>query len=208
MTSVLKPNQQQEFGLIVVSAPSGAGKSTLCTRLLSELKNRLSLSISTTSRAPRGQEQHGKEYFFVNRDAFLSLIDAGAFAEWALVHGNYYGTAKQTLQDFWAASRHVLLEIDVQGAETLRRLYPHRCLTLFVAPPSMEELERRLRGRGTETEEAIQKRLQGARAEMARQSEFDQVIVNDELEVAFAQLKGLVIDFMDRMEGGRWPKQS
>ncbi len=194
------------FGLIVVSAPSGAGKSSLCARLLSSLPERVALSISTTSRNPRGSEEHGKEYFFVTPGEFQSGIQRKDFAEWALVHGNYYGTSKSTLRTFWARQKHVLLDIDVQGAETLRRTYPDRCLTVFIAPPSIEVLEERLRGRGTESEEAVQKRMKNAVWELAQQERFDLVIVNDDFENAYGELEGAAIRFMDELERGTWRK--
>jgi guanylate kinase len=196
-----------QYGLMVVSAPSGAGKSTLCTQLLRELPHRIELSISSTSRAPRGTEQHGKEYYFLPKDDFMEQINAGEFAEWALVHGNYYGTSKKSLEKFWGARRHVLLDIDVQGAASLRQQYPERTLTVFIAPPSLEELEKRLRGRGTDSEEAIQKRMKNAQDELARQGEFDLVIINDVYAEAYERLKTATIDFMDRMERGSWQKR-
>ena len=185
-----------DFGLIVISAPSGTGKSTLCTRLLHEKKDVLGLSISTTSRCPRGTELHGKEYFFISQDEFKKKIDEDAFAEWALVHGNYYGTEKKTLENFWREGRHVLLDIDVQGAAKLRQVYATKTLSIFLAPPNLQELERRLRGRGTETEEAIQKRMKNAEVELKRQNEFDQVIVNDDLELSYARLKDALHEFI------------
>lgn len=203
----MNPGQSSHYGLMVVSAPSGAGKSTLCTQLLRELPDRLALSISSTSRAPRGSEQHGKEYYFLQKEDFTQQINAGEYAEWALVHGNYYGTSKKTLQDFWSSGRHVLLDIDVQGAASLRALYPERIFTVFIAPPSLEELERRLRGRGTDSEEAIRKRMQNARDELARQGEFDLLLVNDVYAEAYQRLKEATVDFMDRMEAGRWQKR-
>ncbi len=196
-----------QYGLIVVSAPSGAGKSTLCTRLLSDLESRLSLSISTTSRKPRGQEVHGKEYFFVSADEFKAKIDRGEFAEWALVHGNYYGTEKKTLQGFWGNNKHVLLDIDVQGADSLKALFPSSCVTIFIAPPSMDELERRLRGRGTETEDAVQKRMKNAAQEMSRQPDFDITLVNDQLDQTYLKLVDATTRFMDELEGGTWQKR-
>jgi guanylate kinase len=196
------------FGLIVVSAPSGAGKSSLCSRLLQDHSARLSLSISTTSRAPRGQEVHGKEYFFASPEEFQSRIHQNDFAEWALVHGNYYGTSKSTLRTFWSQRKHVLLDIDVQGTETLRNGYPDRCFTVFIAPPSLEVLEKRLRGRGTETEEAIQKRMKNALSEMAQKDHFDLVIVNDDFESAYHHLENAVIHFMDELERGSWQKRT
>lgn len=136
----------------------------------------------------------------------MESVDAGDFAEWALVHGNYYGTMKSTLNQFWNSKRHVLLDIDVQGADSLRSQYPDRSFTVFIAPPSMEELERRLRGRGTESEETVKKRMKNAQDELRRQGEFDLVIVNDVFEDAYRQFKSACIDFMDRLEGGRWQK--
>ncbi len=194
------------YGLIVISAPSGAGKSTLCGKLLEDFPSRLALSISTTSRAPRGQEQHGKEYFFTDPQDFQSRIGADEFAEWALVHGNYYGTQKATLERFWSSGRHVLLDIDVQGAASLKQLYGDRCFTVFIAPPGMEELERRLRGRGTDSEETIQKRMANAAGEMARQGEFDRIIVNEDFARARAELDQAVREFMDGQESGKWQK--
>lgn len=177
--------------LIVISAPSGAGKTTLCKRLLEDFRG-LRLSISTTTRPLRGQEQHGRDYFFVDRPAFENEIQAGTFAEWALVHGNYYGTSRRTLESFFAAGLSVLLDIDVQGAASLKRAYGDRCATIFVAPPSLEVLEARLRSRGTDPEESIQRRMRNSRNEMARAGEFDHQIVNDDLDGTYARLKGLI----------------
>jgi len=192
----------RKFGLMVIAAPSGAGKSTLCSHLFRNHPARLALSVSSTSRAPRGSEKHGQEYFFLDSESFQKKIDQGEFAEWALVHGNYYGTSKKMLEDFWAQGKHVLLDIDVQGAESLRKTYPDRCFTVFIAPPSMEELERRLRGRGTETEEAIQRRLANATEEMKHQPKFDLVLVNDDIDRTFRELEEAAVRFMERLEHG------
>jgi guanylate kinase len=194
------------YGIIIIAAPSGTGKSTLCHRLLQEEGSAIRLSISTTSRLPRGQEKHGTEYFFVSEEEFKQKISKNEFAEWALVHGNYYGTEKKTLEDFWANRAHVLLDIDVQGAETLRQAYPHRILTVFLLPPSLEELERRLRGRGTESEASIQKRLLNAKTELGRRHEFNSVIVNKELDQAYLELKTVITQFTKDLESGTWQK--
>ena len=203
----MKDSSKSQFGLIVVSAPSGAGKSSLCARLLQDLSARLALSISATSRAPRGQEKDGKEYYFLERDDFRQKVKKGEFAEWAEVHGNFYGTLKQAIESFWLAKKHVLLDIDVQGAHSLRQAYSDRCFTVFIAPPSIAELEKRLRGRKTETEEAIQKRMKNAEVEMKRHPEFDLVLINDDFEATYRQLNISVIDGMDKLEAGTWQKR-
>lgn len=177
--------------LIVISAPSGAGKTTLCQRLLQDFPE-LILSISSTTRAPRGSEKHGVEYFFLSRTDFEQEIQAGRFAEWALVHGNYYGTSKSIIEQAFSAGRSVLLDIDVQGAKSLRKTYPHCSSLVFISPPDLETLEKRLRSRGTDSDEVIQKRLQNSRIELAKAAIFDHRIVNDDLERAYSQLKELV----------------
>jgi guanylate kinase len=178
--------------LIVISAPSGAGKTTLCQRLLRDLPDQLRLSISTTTRAPRGTERHGVEYFFVTREEFEREARAGRFAEWALVHGNYYGTSKRVIEDSFAQGRSVLLDIDVQGSASLRQAYPDRCYTIFIAPPSLQTLEQRLRARKTDSDETIAKRVRNAAEEMRRMPEFHQVVINDQLEAAYAELYAIV----------------
>jgi len=194
------------FGLIVVSAPSGTGKSTLCKRLLQEKKDAIQLSISTTTRKPRGQEKDGVDYFFVTNEVFQKKISDGEFAEWATVHGNFYGTERKSLESFWAKKKHVLLDIDVQGADSLKEAYPDRILSIFLSPPSLDELERRLRARGTESEEAIQTRLKNARAELDRKHDFDLILVNEELDRAYAELKNAVMRFTKELETGQWRK--
>lgn len=202
-SSLLAP----KFGLIVIAAPSGAGKSTLCAELLKNHPSRIALSISTTSRSPRGNEVHGVEYFFHSSEEFQNMVAQDLFAEWASVHGNFYGTSKRTLELFWAQKKHVLLDIDVQGAESLRKAYPDSCFSVFIAPPSMEVLEQRLRGRGTETEAAIQKRMMNSREEMSRSGEFDFCLVNDDFKTTYGKLEKEVVSFMDQLEGGLWRKR-
>lgn len=177
--------------LIVISAPSGAGKTTLCRKLFTDFPE-LRLSISTTTRAPRGAEKEGVEYFFVTKETFQEKIKNDGFAEWAEVHGNYYGTSKEFISSTFSEGRSVLLDIDVQGAETLKRLYPEQSLLIFIEPPSIAELERRLRGRGTESEESIQKRMKNSLQEIANSSFFDQRVVNDSIDEAYFQLASIV----------------
>jgi guanylate kinase len=178
--------------LIVISAPSGAGKTTLCKRLLDAHPKDIVLSISSTTRQPRGQEKHGSEYFFVTPEEFKKGIERNEFAEWALVHGNYYGTTKKVIEDSFAKNLSVLLDIDVQGAQTLKNVYPVQTYRIFIAPPSLQELESRLRSRGTDSEETIQKRLKTAEVEMTHRDQFDQWLVNDDLEKAYAKLTSIV----------------
>lgn len=178
--------------LIVVAAPSGTGKTTLCARLLREIPE-LILSISTTTRAPRGSEKDGVEYFFVPKPEFQKKIDGKRFAEWAEVHGNFYGTSKDFIERAFSQGKSLLLDIDVQGADQLKKSYPAETVRIFLAPPSMEELERRLRARGTDSEESIRKRLRNAEWEMTHLEHFDQVVVNDDLEKAYFQLSGIVL---------------
>jgi guanylate kinase len=177
--------------LVVLSAPSGGGKTTLCQRLLKDFGT-LTLSISTTTRAPRGQERHGKDYFFVDKPEFERMIRSGAFAEWALVHGNYYGTSCAAIEKAFNEGRVVLLDIDVQGAASLRKRYPSDTCTVFVSPPDLATLEKRLRARGTESEEKIQQRLVNAREEMRAAPLFDHIVVNDELDRAYTELRAHV----------------
>lgn len=177
--------------LIIVSAPSGAGKTTLCRKLLEECPS-LILSISSTTRSPRGTEKHGVEYFFLTRDDFEKQIQGNRFAEWAKVHDNYYGTSKDVIEKAFETHHSLLLDIDVQGAEQLHRAYPDLCHRFFIAPPSLEALESRLRNRGTDSEETIQKRLKNAEREIIASKDFDHIIVNDTLEQAYADLRNVL----------------
>lgn len=176
--------------LFIVTAPSGAGKTTLVKGLL-EADRSVQLSISYTTREPRAGEQDGREYHFVDVARFRALRDAGEFLEWAEVHGNYYGTSKAWLRGELDAGRDTLLEIDWQGAHQVRKVFPE-AVGIFILPPSMEELERRLRGRGTDSEEVIVRRLLAARGEMRHVAEFDYVIINNELPDALGDLVAVV----------------
>lgn len=185
-----RPSMEIPGNLFVVSAPSGAGKSSLVKALL-ELDARLGVSVSHTTRAPRGQEQHGREYWFVDEPAFRAMIAGGEFIEWAEVHGNLYGTSRGAIDDRLRAGQDVVLEIDWQGALQIRRLFPHAVL-IFVLPPSWDELRDRLRRRGEDGEEVIERRMANAREEVAQARHFDFVIINGLFETALFDLKTVV----------------
>jgi len=176
--------------LYVVAAPSGAGKTTL-VRLLLEREPGVHLSISYTTRGPRPGEADGREYHFVDVATFRAMMARGDFLEWAEVHGNFYGTSKVWIADHLAAGHDVLLEIDWQGAQQVRAVFP-AAIGVFILPPSMEELTRRLTGRGTDSAEVIERRLAAAQAEMRHVGEFDYVIINDGLEQALDDLRAVV----------------
>ncbi len=176
---------------LVISAPSGAGKSTLVERLRVEFPH-FAYSISCTTRAPRGEEKDGKDYHFLTREEFLSRREAGYFAEWAEVHGNLYGTPKAPVQEHLASGRDVLFDIDVQGALQVKSVFPQG-LFVFIQPPSRQELERRLRGRGTDSDEAIARRLGNALGELRQAEKFDYLIVNDDLDTAADELRAIYL---------------
>ena len=176
--------------LFIVSAPSGAGKSTLVNALLAE-DGQLGLSVSHTTRAPRGAEIDGREYHFVTREVFVAMRERGEFLESAEVHGNLYGTSRPWIEAQIADGRDVVFEIDCQGAEQLRAVFP-AALAIFILPPSMSELERRLRGRGTEDEEIVARRLRAAVLEMRRAPNFDYVIINADFSDALKRLQSVV----------------
>jgi guanylate kinase len=179
-----------EGTLFVVAAPSGAGKSTLVNALL-EREPAISLSISHTTRPPRPGEQYGRHYYFVERAEFEREIAEGIFLEHAEVHGNLYGTSRKTVSDLLCQGRDVLLEIDWQGARQIRASKPD-CVTVFILPPSRVELERRLRGRGSDSAEVIERRLHNSREEISHAHEFDYIIVNDSFEDALGDLQSIV----------------
>ncbi len=176
--------------LTIVSAPSGAGKTTLVRGVL-EQDPALSLSVSYTTRTPRPGEQHGREYNFIDIGNFCVLRDRGEFLEWAEVHGNYYATSRIWIRDQIAAGRDIMLEIDWQGAQQVRKAFPE-AVSVFVLPPSVEALEARLRGRGTDSEDVIARRLLAAKGEMRHVGEFEYVILNNELSHAIDDLAAVV----------------
>lgn len=176
--------------LFVISAPSGAGKTTLVRALL--LRNpRVQFSISYTTRNPRSREKNGDDYFFVNKEEFELMVKHDDFLEHAEVFDNYYGTAKSQVQNQLDADKHVLLEIDWQGAQQIRKAWPD-CITVFILPPSLQELERRLRSRATDSEKVIQRRLKDSISDISHWSEFDHVIVNDNLDAALQELEAVI----------------
>jgi guanylate kinase len=176
--------------LFVVAAPSGAGKSSLVKALL-ELDSHLALSVSHTTRAPRGQEQDGREYHFIDEPAFRAMVGRGEFFEWAQVHGKLYGTSRKAIEERLARGEDVVLEIDWQGAQQIQRLFP-QTVTIFILPPSWAELEQRLKRRGEDRPEVIATRLANARLEVAHAREFDFVIINALFETALFDLKTVV----------------
>ncbi len=181
---------QYPGNLFVVAAPSGAGKSSLVKALM-ELDARVMPSISHTTRAPRGQEVHGREYYFVSNDTFDQMVQQDAFVEWAQVHGNRYGTSKSAIEQRMSQGVDVLLEIDYQGAQQVKRLFPSAML-IFVLPPSWNELRSRLERRAEDSAEVIEVRLQNAAQEMAQAKNFDFVIINELFERALFDLKAIV----------------
>ena len=176
--------------LFVVSAPSGTGKSSLVKALL-ELDARLQVSVSHTTRAARGQEQNGREYWFVSQQQFLEMVDRNEFVEHAQVHGNYYGTSHYAIDERIRDGDDVVLEIDWQGALQIKKMFPYAVL-IFILPPSFEELRQRLLRRGEDTPEVIELRMLNAREEVARAQYFDFVVVNSLFESALFDLKAIV----------------
>jgi guanylate kinase len=187
--------------LFVIAAPSGAGKTSL-VRALMECERGLRFSISYTTRAPRPTERPGHDYFFVDRAEFERMVANDEFLEHARVFDNYYGTARQQVERALATGQDLILEIDWQGAAQVRRALPE-CISIFILPPSRAELERRLRGRGTDAEEVIQRRLRDAASDMTHWREFDHVVVNDDFAQALADLQAIVAGRDERTRRNR-----
>lgn len=185
--------------LFVLSGPSGAGKGTLVKQVLQQVPDAW-VSVSATTRQPRPGEVDGKDYYFLDQPHFDELVLQGGFLEWAHVHGNSYGTLRSRVQERIDRGSQVILEIDVQGAFQVKKAMPEAHL-IFIEPPSLEELERRLRGRGTETEEVICSRMKTAEVELARKMEYDVQVVNDELERATEELVSYIGSFAEDMRG-------
>jgi guanylate kinase len=179
-----------EARLFVIAAPSGAGKTTLVKALV-DRNPALKFSISYTTREQRATEEHGRDYFFVEVDEFEALRERGELLESALVFDNHYGTSRSQVEQHLSAGNHVILEIDWQGAEQVRESMPD-CVTIFILPPSRAELERRLRGRKTDSETVIERRLKDSLGDMSHWDDFDYVIINDDLESATAELLAVI----------------
>ncbi len=186
--------------LLVLSAPSGAGKTTLAHMLEKDFPS-AEFSISYTTRPPRGSERNGIDYHFVDTLTFEQMIARNEFVEWAEVHGNFYGSSKKVIDQSWKREGIGIFDIDVQGGTSIKRKYPD-AVTIFILPPSMDELERRLRSRGTDSDDVIRRRMLAARAECEKGVQaYDYLIINDRLNDAFEHLKGIVIS--ERSRRGR-----
>ncbi len=184
--------------LIIFSAPSGAGKSTIVGALLKRFPN-LEFSISATSRAPRGTEQHGKEYYFLSTEEFRKAIDEDKFVEWEEVYGgSYYGTLRSEMERIWDKGNIIAFDVDVMGGIRLKEIFGEQACSVFVMPPSVEELERRLIGRGTDTPEVIAKRVAKAASEIEKAPKFDHIVINDNLDDAIAQASDILDKFIQQ----------
>ncbi|HUW92568.1 MAG TPA: guanylate kinase [Bacteroidales bacterium] len=182
--------------LLIISAPSGAGKSTMVNHLLSKGLP-LSFSVSATSRKPRGSEKDGREYYFISADEFRKKIKAGDFVEWEEVYSDhFYGTLKSEINRIHKAGRAVLFDVDVRGGINLKKIFGNDALSIFIMPPSVEELGKRLQGRGTDTPEKIRMRVEKASTEIKLADRFDRVIINDDLEKACSKIEKVVTDFL------------
>lgn len=192
-------NNSRVGNLFVVSGPSGAGKGTLLSQVIERIPDAW-VSVSATTRSPRPGEIEGVHYFFLDTDHFKSLVEQDGFLEWAQVHDNFYGTLKKSVVDHMNAGDQVILEIDVQGALQVRKALPEAHL-VFIDTPSLEELERRLRQRGTETEDVISSRMKTAEVELAQKMEYDVQVVNDDLERAVDELVEVINSFANDTKG-------
>ena len=183
--------------LVIISAPSGAGKSTIVNKILPQVPD-LKFSISATSRQPRGVEEHGEHYYFYSPQEFRKAISENAFIEFEEVYPDqFYGSLKSEVERLWANNKAVIFDIDVVGGLNLKKMYGGKAISIFIQPPSVEVLEQRLRGRGTDSEDKIQTRLGKSKEEMARANEFDHIVVNDDLEIAKNQVFTLITEFLN-----------
>ncbi len=185
--------------MIIFSAPSGAGKTTLVRHLLQQPELELAFSISATSRAARGKEQHGKDYYFLSNEEFNKKVEDGAFLEWEEVYaGTKYGTLRSEIDRLWKEGKNVIFDIDVVGGLNLKSLYGDQALAIFVMPPNEEELERRLRSRDTDSDDKIRQRMAKARKEIGRSDRFDHILLNKDLDIAKTEAYQLVKLFLGK----------
>ena len=193
-TSVpVQPERAERRGVMfVVSSPSGAGKTTLCRRLLEEVDG-VSMSVSATTREKRPGEEDGEHYHFIDHSKFEGMITQDGFLEWARVFENYYGTPRADVEDKLAKGIDVLFDVDWQGARALKQVLPGDVVSVFILPPSITELKRRLEGRPGATPETVSKRLAGAARDIKRWGEYDYVMINEELDAAYAELKAILL---------------
>jgi len=183
--------------LIIIAAPSGAGKTSVTRHLLKAFPDDLSFSISCATRKPRNKEIHGVDYYFISAEEFRRRIDNQEFAEWEMVyHDKYYGTLKSELERIWKQHKAPLLDVDVKGGINIQEQYPQQSLSLFIEPPSIAELEKRLKSRGTESAESLKARLDKASYELSFKDRFDKIIINDQLEVACREAEAAVREFL------------
>jgi guanylate kinase len=182
--------------LIVIVAPSGSGKSTLIKRLKADYPQLIE-SVSYTTREMRAGEKHGESYFFISKEEFIAKRDKGDFLEWAEVHTNFYGTSKQFVEDQLALGKNLLFDLDVQGTDSFKRYFDKRARAIFIAPPSVDELKNRLRGRGTDSTGVINIRLENSKIELQRKDDFDYCVVNDDLDRAYEELKKIVDSILE-----------
>lgn len=182
--------------LIVFTAPSGSGKTTIVRHVLSAFPD-TAFSVSATTRVKRPHELHAKDYYYLSVDTFKSWIDMDAFAEWEEVYvSQFYGTPKSEIERLWACQKHVVLDMDVNGAMNIKKLYPKETMTIFIKVPSIEVLEKRLRLRGNDTEESLERRLSKAQYELTLEPQFDAVLVNDDLHLTLKQAENIVQKFL------------
>ena len=183
--------------LIIFSAPSGAGKTTIVRYLLSKHSDKITFSISASTRTPRASEVNGKDYYFISQEEFLHRIAKKEFIEFEEVYsGTFYGTLRSEVERIWATGKHVIFDIDVEGGLHLKRKFTDQALAIFVQPPSLDVLEERLRGRGTDTEEKLQERITKAEKELQYADRFDIILNNDDLDKARAEAERLMLDFL------------
>lgn len=183
--------------VVIFSAPSGSGKSTIIGRLLQRIPN-MEFSISATSRKPRAGEQNGREYYFLSHDEFKQRVAAGDFVEWVEVYeGTCYGTLKSEIERIWQKGNIVIFDVDVLGGVSLKQIFGDKALSIFIQPPSMEELEKRLINRGTESEESLRKRIERAEMELQYSSKHDITVINDDLEKAVSETETIVKHFLN-----------